>query len=87
MDYIERSQMPNLPPENVTPMPEITTVTLSPKEVSQQLGFCTKTVLRLIKEGKIAPVYRINKRVIRVPQQAVDRYLYDCRMLDLSPPG
>ena len=53
---------------------------LSPKEVAQQLGFCTKTVLSLIKRGELAPVYRINKRVIRVPQEAVDRYLKACTL-------
>jgi excisionase family DNA binding protein len=52
--------------------------TLSPKEVALQLGLCTKTVLKLIKEEDIAPVYRMNKRVIRIPQASVDRYLRAC---------
>ena len=67
-------------------MTESATIALSPKEVSLQLGFCSKTVLKLINQGSIAPVYRINKRVIRVPQQAVDQYLSTCRTQDYCPP-
>jgi excisionase family DNA binding protein len=52
--------------------------TLSPKEVAQQLGLCSKSVLKLINKGSIHPVYRINKRVIRISQQAVDDYLKAC---------
>lgn len=55
-----------------------TSPTLSPKEVAQQLGLCTKSVLVLVKAGDIAFVYRINKRVIRIPQEAVDNYLKAC---------
>lgn len=51
---------------------------LSPKEVAQQLGLCTKTVLTRIKSGDIHPVYRINKRVIRIPQSSIDAYLARC---------
>lgn len=51
---------------------------LSPKEVAQQLGLCTRTVLKRINTGEIAPAYRINKRVIRVPQSAVTAYLTRC---------
>jgi len=49
--------------------------TLSPKEVAQQLGLCTRTVLKRIHSGEIAPAYRINQRVIRIPQSAVTEYL------------
>ena len=48
---------------------------LSPKEVAQQLGLCTRTVLKRIHSGEIAPAYRINQRVIRIPQSAVTEYL------------
>jgi len=47
----------------------------SPKEVAQQLGFCNKTVLKLVRDGKIAPVYRVNKRVLLIPPFAVERFL------------
>ena len=53
-------------------------VTLSPKEVGLRIGLCSKTVLKLINAGEITPVYRMNKRVIRVPQFAVDAYLSAC---------
>ena len=48
---------------------------LSPKEVAQQLGLCTRTVLKRIHIGEIEPAYRINQRVIRIPQSAVTEYL------------
>jgi excisionase family DNA binding protein len=48
---------------------------LSPKEVAQQLGLCTRTVLKRIHSGEIEPAYRINQRVIRIPQSAVTEYL------------
>ena len=48
---------------------------LSPKEVAQQLGLCTRTVLKRIHSGEIAPAYHINQRVIRIPQSAVTEYL------------
>jgi excisionase family DNA binding protein len=51
---------------------------LSPKEAAQQLGLSTRTVLKRVAEGRISPVFRINTRVIRIPQEAVDRYLADC---------
>ena len=53
-------------------------VTLSPKEVGLRIGLCSKTVLKLINSGDITPVYRMNKRVIRIPQFAVDAYLRAC---------
>jgi excisionase family DNA binding protein len=59
---------------------------LSPKEVAQHLGFCSKTVLKLIKLGKIQPIYRINARVIRIPESSVKAYLKRCKDLDASPP-
>ena len=51
---------------------------LSPKEVAQQLGLCTRTVLKRIDSGEIEPAYRINQRVIRIPQSAVTEYLNRC---------
>ena len=63
-----------------------TVSTLSPKEVAQQLGLCTKTVLKRVREGSIQPVYRINKRVIRIPQEAIDRYLTACQSSCSDPP-
>lgn len=59
-------------------MPEVNDPALSPKEVAQQLGFCTRTVLKRIHSGEITPAYRINKRVIRIPQSAVTEYLNRC---------
>ena len=60
---------------------------LSPKEVAQQLGFCTKTVLKLVKKGQIRPVYRINARVIRIPESSLQAYLKRCSELDMPPPN
>ncbi|HAV14117.1 MAG TPA: hypothetical protein DCX06_11595 [Opitutae bacterium] len=65
-------------------MPEST---YSPKEVAQQLGFCTKTVLSLIKKGQIHPIYRINARVFRIPESSVQAYLRRCRDMDTLPPA
>ena len=65
-------------------MPEST---YSPKEVAQQLGFCTKTVLKLVKKGQIQPIYRINARVIRIPESSVQAYLQRCRETDTLPPA
>jgi len=48
---------------------------LTPKEVAAQLGLCTRTVLNYIRSERIKPVYRLNARVIRIPQHAVDDYL------------
>lgn len=56
----------------------ITESTYSPKEVAQKLGFCTKTVLKLIKNEDIQPVYRINPRVIRIPESSIGEYLKRC---------
>ncbi len=58
---------------------------LSPKEASYQLGLSTRTVLKRIREGQIYPVYRINARVIRIPQEAIDEYLDIC-LSKRSPP-
>lgn len=58
--------------------PKIITA-LSPKEVAGQLGLCSKTVLSRVRDGSIQPVYRINKRVIRIPQEAIDNYLTACK--------
>ena len=58
--------------------PKIITA-LSPKEVAGQLGLCSKTVLSRVRDGSIQPVYRINKRVIRIPQEAIDNYLPACK--------
>lgn len=60
-------------------------VTLSPKEVGLRIGLCSKTVLKLINSGDIAPVYRMNKRVIRIPEFAVDAYLKACEATDSDP--
>lgn len=60
----------------------MTEPTLSPKEVALQLGFCTKTTLKLIKNGQIGPVYRINARVIRIPESSIQAYLK--RYIDLN---
>ena len=60
---------------------------LSPKEVALQLNFCTKTVLKLIKKGQICPIYRINRRVIRIPESSVRAYLKRCSELDIHPPN
>lgn len=49
----------------------MTEPTFSPKEVALQLGFCTKTVLNLINKGYIQAIYRINARVIRIPESSV----------------
>ena len=57
---------------------------LSPKEAAHQLGLSPKTVLKRIREGQIYPVYRINARVIRIPQEAIDEYLDIC--LSKQPP-
>ena len=65
-------------------MPEST---YSPKEVALQLGFCTKTVLKIVKRGQIYPIYRINARVIRIPESSVQAYLRRCRELDILTPG
>lgn len=59
----------------------------SPKEVAQDLGFCTKTVLNLIKNGHIQPIYRINARVFRIPQSSVQAYLDRCSATDTLPPN
>lgn len=64
----------------------MTEPTFSPKEVALQLGFCTKTALKLIKNGQIRPVYRINARVIRIPESSVQAYLKRCIDLDRLPP-
>lgn len=48
---------------------------LTPKGVAAQLGLCTRTVLNYIRCECIKPVYRLNARVNRIPQHAVDDYL------------
>ena len=60
---------------------------LTPKEAAYQLGLSPKTVLKRIREGQIQPVYRINARVIRIPQEAVDEYLEICLSKQPPPPA
>lgn len=46
----------------------------SPKEVSEKLGVCRKTVLRRIKDGSI-PSIKIGTRDIRIKESDVLKYL------------
>jgi excisionase family DNA binding protein len=57
----------------------------SPREVAGQLSVCTKTVLSLVRSGRLQPVYRINSRVIRIPRSAVESYLEGYVSADILP--
>jgi Helix-turn-helix domain len=47
----------------------------TPGELAQKLSRSTKTVLNLINTKQIWPVFRYNKRVIRIPNSSVKEYL------------
>ena len=48
------------------------------RKVSQCLGVSAATVRRWIKDGKL-PVLRLSQRTIRIPGEALDRFVWDQR--------
>ena len=48
----------------------------SPKELAAILGLSTKTELKRIAEEEIAPICRMNRRVIRTPKATLDNYIF-----------
>jgi excisionase family DNA binding protein len=48
---------------------------LSAEQVAQQLGVDHSTVWRWIRTGKLHPVVKLGRRVVRVPESAVVRML------------
>lgn len=47
---------------------------MTPKEVASELGCHVKYVLAEIKRKRIAPVFKVNARVIRVPRSTFESY-------------
>jgi excisionase family DNA binding protein len=52
----------------------IETKTLTPKEVAGVLGCHVDFVLKEIKLRRMRPVFRVNQRVIRIPESTVEKY-------------
>ncbi len=48
---------------------------LSPGEIGERLQLERHAVARLLRPGAIWPVVRLNRKVLRVPESAVARYL------------
>ena len=51
---------------------------LSPAQVGERLGLERHAVARLLRPGAIWPVARLNRKTIRIPASAVQRYLKSC---------
>ncbi len=52
----------------------------SPAEAAKELGVSKVTVLNLIKNNKIDPIYRVNQRVIQIPQSTLESFLASVRV-------
>lgn len=53
---------------------------LTPAQAAARLGVDVSTVFRLIKGGRISPVYKLGHSSTRVPESALVRYLESCRV-------
>ena len=47
---------------------------LSPKQAASEIGCSVRFILAEVRRRRIRPVYRFNKRVIVIPQGALDSY-------------
>jgi excisionase family DNA binding protein len=48
---------------------------LSVAEVAERLSVDQSTVWRWVKKGKIAPVRKLGRRIVRIPVSAVNKFL------------
>jgi excisionase family DNA binding protein len=67
-------------------MSKITTESYTPAELASFLNVSSKTVLRMIRLGKISPVIRFSKKTIRIPRSSFDAYVQACTQPSLDPP-
>lgn len=47
----------------------------SPEQLAERFGVDTSTVYRWIKRGRISPVRKFGRRIVRVPASAVNAFL------------
>lgn len=55
--------------------PPILEEQLSMEQVAERLGVDKSTVWRWLQQGKIKPVRKLGRRIVRVPASAVNRFL------------
>ena len=53
---------------------------LSPTATAERLSVSLATVWRLVRNGKLTPIYHLGARVTRIPESALARYLEGCKV-------
>ncbi len=77
---LEAERQARAPRAPATPPPSRLEQRLTPNECAYRLRVHVTTIWRLIQARKIWPIEKLGRRIVRIPESSVERYLETVRV-------